>query len=422
MSIIDDCIVAHESLMGRFKSLKCPISKETVYLLKSCGMGPADLIMDNLCKVPGESSDKFLATREATPPKGSWGGHAALTISRNGKLVERVPLSPPLYNAASFSTKKPSWSSSFQHSVPPYNPKQPLEGQLHLKVQHSITSLDDLNALSNSLGLSPLLQCKFSPTYALSASFWNIERYIIDASVPLKLDQAPITFLKNEAQYSRTYKFIYYLRMNAITGSVSSLLNIPNTVVHSPVMLRQRIPVGELHLLPGNMVIAHMDFGYVKKPRHFLLDQYSVTWYFILESTNEEWIIGNGIGREVHRVRNEKSNNELASTNVKALYRRAQAYIQLADLDLAEIDIKKALEIEPNNRGLCLELADLLENEMAKRKWSRRLVWSILENGASDDAYYVVLSNIYLCLGSMGEGEKDEDGDGREWDSKGSRL
>ncbi|KAF9603181.1 hypothetical protein IFM89_034514, partial [Coptis chinensis] len=41
---------------------------------------------------------------------------------------------------------------------------------------------------------------------------------------------------------------------------------------------------------------------------------------------------------------------ELASTNVKALYRRAQAYIQLADLDLAEIDIKKALEIEPNNR------------------------------------------------------------------------
>ncbi|KAK9087975.1 hypothetical protein Syun_030369 [Stephania yunnanensis] len=41
---------------------------------------------------------------------------------------------------------------------------------------------------------------------------------------------------------------------------------------------------------------------------------------------------------------------EIESTNVKALYRRAQAYIQLADLDLAEIDIKKALEIDPNNR------------------------------------------------------------------------
>ncbi|KAF9600923.1 hypothetical protein IFM89_013830 [Coptis chinensis] len=118
--------------------------------------------------------------------------------------------------------------------------------------------------------------------------------------------------------------------MNAITGSVSSLQNIPNTVVHSPVMLRQRIPVGELHLLPG----------------------IQVTWYFILESTNEEWIIGNGIGREVHCAQQEVRTMvlELASTNVKALYRRAQAYIQLADLDLAEIDIKNALEIEPNNR------------------------------------------------------------------------
>ena len=36
--------------------------------------------------------------------------------------------------------------------------------------------------------------------------------------------------------------------------------------------------------------------------------------------------------------------------NVKALYRRAQAYIQLVDLDLAEMDIKKALEIDPDNR------------------------------------------------------------------------
>ncbi|TXG74140.1 hypothetical protein EZV62_002719 [Acer yangbiense] len=41
---------------------------------------------------------------------------------------------------------------------------------------------------------------------------------------------------------------------------------------------------------------------------------------------------------------------ELESRNVKALYRRAQAYIQLADLDLAEFDIKKALEINPDNR------------------------------------------------------------------------
>jgi FK506-binding protein 4/5 len=41
---------------------------------------------------------------------------------------------------------------------------------------------------------------------------------------------------------------------------------------------------------------------------------------------------------------------ELDSRNVKALYRRVQAYIQLADLELAEADVKKALEIDPNNR------------------------------------------------------------------------
>lgn len=41
---------------------------------------------------------------------------------------------------------------------------------------------------------------------------------------------------------------------------------------------------------------------------------------------------------------------ELETTNVKALYRRSQAYMNLADLDLAEVDIKKALEIDPDNR------------------------------------------------------------------------
>ncbi|KAF9620544.1 hypothetical protein IFM89_013209 [Coptis chinensis] len=52
---------------------------------------------------------------------------------------------------------------------------------------------------------------------------------------------------------------------------------------------------------------------------------------------------------------------ELESANVKALYRRAQAYIQLADLDLAEIDIKKALEIDINNRDGKLEYKVLKE-------------------------------------------------------------
>ncbi|OVA08660.1 Peptidyl-prolyl cis-trans isomerase [Macleaya cordata] len=52
---------------------------------------------------------------------------------------------------------------------------------------------------------------------------------------------------------------------------------------------------------------------------------------------------------------------EIESTNVKALYRRAQAYIQLVDFDLAELDIKKALEIDPNNRDVKLEYKVLKE-------------------------------------------------------------
>lgn len=41
---------------------------------------------------------------------------------------------------------------------------------------------------------------------------------------------------------------------------------------------------------------------------------------------------------------------EVDGKNVKALYRRAQAYINLVELELAKKDIKKALEIDPNNR------------------------------------------------------------------------
>lgn len=52
---------------------------------------------------------------------------------------------------------------------------------------------------------------------------------------------------------------------------------------------------------------------------------------------------------------------EIDSRNVKALYRRAQAYIQLVDLDLAEVDIKKALDIDPDNRDVKQEYKFLKE-------------------------------------------------------------
>lgn len=46
---------------------------------------------------------------------------------------------------------------------------------------------------------------------------------------------------------------------------------------------------------------------------------------------------------------------ELDSRNVKAFYQRAQAYVQPVDLDLEELDIKKALEIDTDNRRVKME-------------------------------------------------------------------
>ncbi|KAI3470072.1 hypothetical protein Pfo_026735 [Paulownia fortunei] len=52
---------------------------------------------------------------------------------------------------------------------------------------------------------------------------------------------------------------------------------------------------------------------------------------------------------------------EIDGKNVKALYRRAQAYINLVELEMAEKDIKKALEIDPDNRDVKLEYKILKE-------------------------------------------------------------
>ena len=41
---------------------------------------------------------------------------------------------------------------------------------------------------------------------------------------------------------------------------------------------------------------------------------------------------------------------ELDPLNVKALFRRSQAYMKTSELEKAEADIKKALAIDPNNR------------------------------------------------------------------------
>eukprot|EP00253_Pinus_taeda_P010337 PITA_10337 len=64
---------------------------------------------------------------------------------------------------------------------------------------------------------------------------------------------------------------------------------------------------------------------------------------------------------------------EVDSKNVKALYRRAQAYIETADLDQAESDIKKALEIDPSNRDVKMEYNTLKEKQKEYNKEEAKL-------------------------------------------------
>eukprot|EP00253_Pinus_taeda_P010513 PITA_10513 len=64
---------------------------------------------------------------------------------------------------------------------------------------------------------------------------------------------------------------------------------------------------------------------------------------------------------------------EVDSKNVKALYRRAQAYIETADLDQAESGLKKALEIDPSNRDVNMEYKTLKEKQKEYNKEEAKL-------------------------------------------------
>ncbi|KAH7447367.1 hypothetical protein KP509_01G103500 [Ceratopteris richardii] len=64
---------------------------------------------------------------------------------------------------------------------------------------------------------------------------------------------------------------------------------------------------------------------------------------------------------------------ELDPENLKALYRRIQAYIQVGELALAESDIKKALQIDPDNKEIKLELKKLRQIESQYEKKSAEM-------------------------------------------------
>uniref|UniRef100_A0A0E0G6R8 peptidylprolyl isomerase n=2 Tax=Oryza TaxID=4527 RepID=A0A0E0G6R8_ORYNI len=69
---------------------------------------------------------------------------------------------------------------------------------------------------------------------------------------------------------------------------------------------------------------------------------------------------------------------ELDSMNVKAFYRRAQAHMYLVDFDLAELDIKKALEIDPDNRDVKMGYRRLKEKVKEQKRKETKLYGNMI--------------------------------------------
>ncbi|GFQ07408.1 peptidyl-prolyl cis-trans isomerase fkbp62 [Phtheirospermum japonicum] len=77
---------------------------------------------------------------------------------------------------------------------------------------------------------------------------------------------------------------------------------------------------------------------------------------------------------------------DVESCNVKALYRRAQAYIGVEELLLAEVDIKKALEMDPQNKEVKLLQKYLKKHEAESNMRDAKLYKAMFSRKATDDS------------------------------------
>ncbi|XP_006857116.2 peptidyl-prolyl cis-trans isomerase FKBP62 [Amborella trichopoda] len=73
------------------------------------------------------------------------------------------------------------------------------------------------------------------------------------------------------------------------------------------------------------------------------------------------------------------------SQNVKALYRRAQAYMGTSDLDLAELDLKKALEVDPQNREVKALHKTLKQMQIESNKRDAKLFGNMFSRMRKDE-------------------------------------
>ncbi|KAH7556829.1 hypothetical protein JRO89_XS11G0000800 [Xanthoceras sorbifolium] len=69
---------------------------------------------------------------------------------------------------------------------------------------------------------------------------------------------------------------------------------------------------------------------------------------------------------------------EVDPSNVKALFRRSQAYLKTNELEKAEADIKRALTIDPNNREVKVEYKELKEKQRQYAKYQAGIFSTML--------------------------------------------
>ncbi|KAL6995332.1 peptidylprolyl isomerase, partial [Sarracenia purpurea var. burkii] len=96
---------------------------------------------------------------------------------------------------------------------------------------------------------------------------------------------------------------------------------------------------------------------------------------------------------------------EVECYNVKALYRRAQAYLETADLHLAELDIKKALEADPQNREVKLIQKNLKQFQVESNKRDVKLYSNMFARTIKDSS----VSKKRLKVEKEEDNKKDEE-------------